>query len=190
MKASDFHLYSVVESLGFFSLLIVINPAPLTPEIMFGSTSEKRNELYEEITGALQKQILPMKSKVEEFKKLPKKDREKLLSRMTPIAKKCNVLEKRINALKEAEKNPWIPVPVHHIETTYEEVNNTNSSIKPNVLVLEYVPDNKMAKKEYYVLLYELIGESDKVTGEIPGYKNGKIEIPYPKSTKEIFKCT
>lgn len=169
--------------------LLRIEP-PLTPDIMFDCTKEKRDKLYNDVIIQLQKQSAPLQKKIDAFKKLSKKDRTRYAQQMLPIAKKAKEAELMINTLKGAAKNPWTPVPVCHIEPTYQEVDITNKDIKANILVVEYFPDQKMTKKQYYVLFYKLKHSKEATRGETEGYMNKKIEIPFPKGVKSIHECT
>lgn len=169
--------------------LLKVEP-PLTPEIMFNCSKEKRDALYNEVIKQLQQQALPLRSKLEKFKRLPKKDRAHLAKQMLPTAKKLKEAEVTINLLKVSSKNPWTPVPVCHVEPTFQEVDITNKEIRHNILSLEYNPDPKIINKKYYVLFYKLKNDKDAVRGRTPGYDPKKIDIQFPRGTRNISECT
>jgi len=168
--------------------LLKIEP-PITPEIMFNCSKENRDATFNDIIRQLQKQAAPLQHKLEAFKKLSKKDKDQISKQMLPIAKKLKQEESVINTLKTFAKNPWTPVPAYIIEPVFRDVDITNKNIKNNILSVDYEPDAKMAKKYYYELFYELKNDKNDVTGKIEGHRSQKIDIQFPKGTKDISGC-
>eukprot|EP01022_Parablepharisma_sp_SALTPOND_P036604 TRINITY_DN999_c0_g1_i1.p2 TRINITY_DN999_c0_g1~~TRINITY_DN999_c0_g1_i1.p2 ORF type:complete len:530 (-),score=95.45 TRINITY_DN999_c0_g1_i1:13876-15426(-) len=161
--------------------LLKIEP-PLTSEILFGIPHQERINAFQEILTHLQKQLI----EVQALAKSPKKDKTSLAA----AQKKYTYLTTSINTLKELMKNEWAPVPVYHFETDIAESSVVQKEVGLNEILLEYYPDPKMAKKQYYRMFYKLKGAGETAQGVFEAFEKKKIKIPFPKGFKNIHECT
>ena len=145
---------------------------PLTPEIMFGQTTENRNKELQELIKCLSEQLTGEK-KMKERKKTRRRK-----SGQTRLNKTEGIIEK----LKEIVGNPWQPLPL------YKEEEITQKDIGENEVAVEYEPNSTIAETEGWMMNYSISTGKEMRRGSFDPHEKGQVKVTFTKSINEIDK--